>query len=92
MGDGAEAEESVGGGREAGGERSAPAMVTFPDARRNLNSIPPIKLEAEDAADDATPHTMWQVYILGGFLVLRWVWARWKERKEKGRAPDDPSS
>lgn len=61
MGDGAEAEESVGGGREAGGERSAPAMVTFPDARRNLNSIPPIKLEAEDAADDATPHTMWQV-------------------------------
>lgn len=61
MGDGAEAEESVGGGREAGGERGPPAMVTFPDARRNLSSIPPIKLEAEDAADDATPHTMWQV-------------------------------
>lgn len=25
--------------------------------------------------------TYFQVYALGGFLVLKWIWARWQERR-----------
>lgn len=27
---------------------------------------------------------LFQVYALGGFLVLKWAWARWNERNETG--------
>lgn len=26
---------------------------------------------------------LFQVYALGGFLVLKWAWARWNERNER---------
>ncbi|KAF7811544.1 uncharacterized protein G2W53_032520 [Senna tora] len=29
------------------------------------------------------------VYALGAILISRWVWARWNERKGKGRSPND---
>lgn len=27
--------------------------------------------------------TYFQVYALGGFLVLKWIWARWQERRDQ---------
>lgn len=33
-----------------------------------------------------------QVYALGGFLVLRWIWARWKERRPKDESSGEPSA
>lgn len=49
--------------------------------------------------------TYFQVYALGGFLVLKWIWARWQERRdqkeegnedekedEKGSSDDEKSS
>ncbi|KAK9283166.1 hypothetical protein L1049_011398 [Liquidambar formosana] len=29
------------------------------------------------------------VYALGGFIILRWVWARWRERRPKNESSDE---
>ncbi|CAH2064325.1 unnamed protein product [Thlaspi arvense] len=44
----------------------------------------PLKVEAE-ASSSRTSNSLviWQVYALGGFLVLKWAWARWNERNER---------
>ncbi|XP_072969674.1 uncharacterized protein [Typha angustifolia] len=79
--------------KDGGEGRRPPLTVTFPDAlRREKFDVPPIKLEVEESADDMSPRNMWQVYALGGFMVLRWIWARWKERKDKGSSPEDSSA
>lgn len=31
---------------------------------------------------------VFQVYALGGFMVLKWMWARWRERNTGGRSED----
>ncbi|GKV34256.1 hypothetical protein SLEP1_g42645 [Rubroshorea leprosula] len=59
-------------------------------------SLPPLEAEAlESVGRTSNPAILWQVYVLSGFLVLNWVWTRWKERKkggdEKGSSDDDHS-
>ncbi|XP_031500877.1 uncharacterized protein LOC116264673 [Nymphaea colorata] len=64
--------------------REGPPVVTIPGAGRAGNFPPPLKLETEESAEGVNPSNMWQVYALGGFMILRWIWARWRERKDKG--------
>ncbi|KAH6761898.1 hypothetical protein C2S52_019331 [Perilla frutescens var. hirtella] len=67
---------------------SKPGFVKFP--RQNLE---PVKLEAEadEAGQTTNPLILWQVYALGGFLVMRWAWMRWNERKGQKKSDGDPS-
>ncbi|PKA52457.1 hypothetical protein AXF42_Ash020418 [Apostasia shenzhenica] len=60
-----------------------PSMVFFPDAIHRRIELAPLKLEVEESAEDMSPQNMWQVYILGGFMFARWVWARWRERTRR---------
>ncbi|KMZ76167.1 hypothetical protein ZOSMA_106G00730 [Zostera marina] len=71
-----------------------PKMVFLPNSRRNKILPPPIKLhDQEEEKQGMNPNNMWQVYAFGGFLVLRWIWARWRERKKnQGRGGEEPSS
>ncbi|KAI0515770.1 hypothetical protein KFK09_008437 [Dendrobium nobile] len=64
---------------------SSPSMVVFP---RQIIDLPPLKLEVEDSSEDMNPRNMWQVYALGGFMLAKWIWARWKERR--GNSQEDP--
>ncbi|KAL0921098.1 hypothetical protein M5K25_008134 [Dendrobium thyrsiflorum] len=57
---------------------NSPSMVVFP---RQIIDLPPLKLEVEDSFEDMNPRNMWQVYALGGFMLAKWIWARWKERR-----------
>ncbi|TXG49375.1 hypothetical protein EZV62_025250 [Acer yangbiense] len=72
-----------------------PNLARFPDSI-GPRIPPPLDFEAEEPAGrTSNPIVLWQVYALGGFLVLRWVWARWKERKErdaKNDSSDDNSN
>ncbi|OMO95454.1 hypothetical protein CCACVL1_05405 [Corchorus capsularis] len=46
---------------------------------------PPLEVEAEESVGrTSNPVILWQVYAVGGFFILKWIWARWKERKEMG--------
>jgi hypothetical protein len=61
-------------------------VVRFSDTRPN---IPPLEFEAEEPAGrTSNPVVLWQVYAITGFMVLRWVVARWNERKER-KAKED---
>ncbi|EOY18984.1 Uncharacterized protein TCM_043550 [Theobroma cacao] len=56
---------------------------------------PPVKLEAEEPGMTSSRIILWQVYAIGGFFLLKWIWARWKERKEMGgkkESSDDEQS
>ncbi|KAL8518140.1 hypothetical protein ACS0TY_009480 [Phlomoides rotata] len=68
-------------------EDETPSVVTFP-----RQSFEPVKLEAEadDGQKSTNPMLLWQVYAIGGFLVLRWGWTRWNERKGKKKSEDEP--
>ncbi|KAH9621067.1 hypothetical protein KSS87_017915 [Heliosperma pusillum] len=65
-----------------------PDVVNFPFIKQD---VPPIKLESEDVQEDTNPIILWQVYALGGFIVLKWAWGKWQERKAKAKddAPDE---
>ncbi|KAH7537015.1 hypothetical protein FEM48_Zijuj03G0047200 [Ziziphus jujuba var. spinosa] len=71
-------------------ETQKPDMVKFPKAQ--LVAPPPVAVESEEHGKTSNP-----VYALGGFLVLRWIWARWNERKERkdkkeGSSDEDQSA
>ncbi|GAB4836324.1 hypothetical protein Ancab_001239 [Ancistrocladus abbreviatus] len=51
--------------------------------------IPSLKLESEEAEQSSNPLVLWQVYALGGFMIVRWVWAKWQERKKTKRGPSN---
>ncbi|KAK2998221.1 hypothetical protein RJ639_024173 [Escallonia herrerae] len=56
------------------------------------STVPPLKLEAEIEGRETNPALLWQVYAVGGFFILRWVWARWNERRrpsDENPAPED---
>ncbi|XXG63006.1 hypothetical protein AAC387_Pa05g1280 [Persea americana] len=72
---------------EAG--KQGPTSVTLPVSRQDY---PSLKLEVEESDEDMNPRNMWQVYALGGFLVLRWIWARWRERKSRGESGGEPTN
>ncbi|KAI4352626.1 hypothetical protein L6164_006860 [Bauhinia variegata] len=72
-------------------ESLKPDFVRFP--KRELIVPPPLETEAEEQSNKTSnPIILWQVYALGGFLVLKWVWARWNERRGKGTSSDDDDS
>lgn len=74
-----------GGGGESEGEK--PDVVMFP--RKPLEPPPALKLEVEEeAGKTSNPVILWQVYALGGFLILKWVWGRWQERKARKGGDD----
>ncbi|XP_012447552.1 uncharacterized protein LOC105770761 isoform X1 [Gossypium raimondii] len=53
---------------------------------------PPLTLEADQTGRTSNRVILWQVYAIGGFFLLKWIWARWNERKEMGskkEASDD---
>ncbi|KAI4385759.1 hypothetical protein MLD38_003752 [Melastoma candidum] len=50
-----------------------------------------VEVEEDQSGKTSNPLVLWQVYALGGFLILRWVWGRWQERKaRKGSDDQDP--
>ncbi|XP_027367405.1 uncharacterized protein LOC113873473 [Abrus precatorius] len=72
---------------------SKPNVVRFPKTQ----VVVPPSLEAEPDADQSSTKTsnpiiLWQVYVLGGIIISRWIWARWNERKGGGRPPNDESA
>ncbi|KAL9995256.1 hypothetical protein Hdeb2414_s0023g00637051 [Helianthus debilis subsp. tardiflorus] len=73
-------------------EVSKTATVAFPDGRKK--TVEPLKLESEDAERETNPVVLWQVYVIGGFFILKWAWGRWNEHKERKKSSDDdqPSS
>ncbi|KAJ8475925.1 hypothetical protein OPV22_019652 [Ensete ventricosum] len=68
-------------------ERHGTMIVTFPDAaRRRAQSFPPpLRLEGEESNENMSHRNVWQVYALGSFMILRWIWARWRERRDRGK-------
>ncbi|XP_076946806.1 uncharacterized protein LOC143618484 [Bidens hawaiensis] len=61
--------------------------VTFPDG--NKKSVTPLKLESEGAEQETNPVVLWQVYVIGGFFILKWAYGRWNEHKERKKQSKD---
>ncbi|XP_078441601.1 uncharacterized protein LOC144711465 [Wolffia australiana] len=68
-------------GQEIDRSDSQPTKVIFPLALKHQKAVEPLKLEVEESAESTNPQSMWQVYALGGFMVMSWFWGRWKERR-----------
>ncbi|XP_057531241.1 uncharacterized protein LOC130809464 [Amaranthus tricolor] len=69
---------SVDGEEASRTKTKTPAVVRFP---KTQPEVPPLKLENEDADNDTNPIILWQIYALGGFIVLKWAWEKWQARK-----------
>ncbi|XP_050385581.1 uncharacterized protein LOC126802083 [Argentina anserina] len=53
--------------------------VRFPKAQP---VVPTVASEVEEPmSKTSNPILVWQVYALGGFLVLKWIWGKYQERK-----------
>ncbi|CAN1747635.1 hypothetical protein LINPERHAP1_LOCUS3150 [Linum perenne] len=63
-----------------------PTVVRFP----NPPSVVPPPIEAEAEVTSGKTHN--PVYAIGGFMILKWVWARWNERKERAKKGSSSSS
>ncbi|KAG2257768.1 hypothetical protein Bca52824_077062 [Brassica carinata] len=64
------------------------STVSFP--YNPPKSTEPLKLEAEPSSGSTSNSlVIWQVYALGGFLVLKWAWARWNERNATSDKKED---
>ncbi|KAG2669353.1 hypothetical protein I3760_14G030700 [Carya illinoinensis] len=87
--------EEVKGEIVTGGDEGAETTNQKPDVvrfseRRALVPAPLVTEAEESSAKTSNPVILWQVYALGGFLVLRWIWARWQERRgKKGSSESD---
>ncbi|KAL9419207.1 hypothetical protein AB3S75_037042 [Citrus x aurantiifolia] len=79
-----ERNKSEGEEREAAEASKKREVVKFSDPKPI--DPPPMKLEVEDS--EQNPAARYLVYALGGFLVMRWLWARWQERKERSGKKD----
>ncbi|XP_068344629.1 uncharacterized protein [Pyrus communis] len=70
-----------------------PVVVSFP--KEQVAAPPPVAVEFEEPiTKTSNPIIFWQLSALGGYLVLRWIWARWQERRDKkdGSSDDEQSS
>ncbi|KAB1225311.1 hypothetical protein CJ030_MR1G015631 [Morella rubra] len=77
-----ETEIAVGGDKGEADTNKKPDVVKFSQRRTLVQS--PVTIEAEESsAKTSNPVILWQVYALGGFLVVRWIWARWQERRAR---------
>ncbi|XP_074311119.1 uncharacterized protein LOC141646992 [Silene latifolia] len=67
---------------------TTPDVVRFPLVKHD---VPPIKIEGDDIKDDTNPIILWQVYALGGYIILKWAWGKWQERQAKAKedSPDE---
>ncbi|CAH8385222.1 unnamed protein product [Eruca vesicaria subsp. sativa] len=77
-----------GGPKPTGGDKETQnSKVSFPyNPPKNAE---PLKCEAEPSSGSTSNSlVIWQVYALGGFLVLKWAWARWNERNDKKKTTD----
>ncbi|KAK9902503.1 hypothetical protein M0R45_001559 [Rubus argutus] len=64
-----------------------PAIAMFPKAEP---VVPTVAVETEEPMTrTSNPIIVWQVYALGGFLVLKWIWARWQERRDEKEDEND---
>ncbi|KGN63041.1 uncharacterized protein LOC101205088 [Cucumis sativus] len=72
--------------RKADNDAQKPEFVRFPKAELPVASV---EAEADVSGKTSNPAVVWQVYALGGFLILSWAWARWKERRPQRRSNDD---
>ncbi|KAI8539709.1 hypothetical protein RHMOL_Rhmol09G0204300 [Rhododendron molle] len=75
---------------ERGEEGKKPVVVKVPNPK--TTDLPSLKLEGEECDRNTNPIVLWQVYAIGGFFVLNWVFARWKERRAKKKSSDDEPS
>ncbi|KAG5237831.1 hypothetical protein OIU79_005686 [Salix purpurea] len=71
-----------GGENESGNQK--PNFVSFPNTRSLAPSSIEVEVE-ESSGRTHNPAIIWQVYALGGFIVLKWIWARWQERNERAK-------
>nr|XP_043632903.1 uncharacterized protein LOC122604068 [Erigeron canadensis] len=70
---------------------SKSATVTYPDGRSK--TVGSLKLESEDMEKDTNPAVLWQVYAIGGILILKWAWGQWNERRDRKKpSNEDPPS
>ncbi|ESQ45277.1 hypothetical protein EUTSA_v10010807mg [Eutrema salsugineum] len=68
-------------------QNSTYESVSFP--YNPPNNAEPLKYESEvSSSKTSNSLVIWQVYALGGFLVLKWAWARWNERNERSDKKD----
>ncbi|KAI4384071.1 hypothetical protein MLD38_009839 [Melastoma candidum] len=69
----------------------SPGLIRF-TRRKEIESPGSTQLKVEVEEDQtgktSNPLVLWQVYALGGFLILRWVWGRWQERKARKGSDD----
>ncbi|XP_039041954.1 uncharacterized protein LOC120180732 [Hibiscus syriacus] len=67
----------------------AKPLSLFVGNRRKIP--PPLEFEAEERLGrTSNPIVLWQVYAIGGIFLLKWIWARWKEKKEMGSKKESP--
>ncbi|CAI8604007.1 unnamed protein product [Vicia faba] len=74
-------------------EGKAPNVVTFPKTEQSAVVVPaPLQAQPDSqglSAKTSDPFKLYQIYAVGAFLVSSWIWARWNERKARGRSPND---
>ncbi|KMT13133.1 hypothetical protein BVRB_4g086750 [Beta vulgaris subsp. vulgaris] len=78
-----ESDKSVKRVDSEGSKTKTPDVVRFPVTQKS--EVPPLKVENEDAQEDTNPIVLWQVYALGGFIILKWAWGKWQERKASAK-------
>ncbi|XP_047323796.1 uncharacterized protein LOC124927437 [Impatiens glandulifera] len=67
--------------------KQKPSFVKLPSS---LPIVPSLKLEEGEESEQpeqTNPVVLWQVYALGGVLVLKWIISRWKERRSRNKPP-----
>ncbi|EOA24913.1 hypothetical protein CARUB_v10018204mg [Capsella rubella] len=76
--------DANGGSKAVSGEKEPQnSVVSFP-YNPPKSAAEPLKVEVEPSSGRTSNSViLWQVYALGGFLVLKWAWARWNERNER---------
>ncbi|CAL5209104.1 unnamed protein product [Lathyrus oleraceus] len=71
----------------------APSVATFPKTEQSAVVVPaPLQAQPDSqvlSAKTSDPFKLYQIYAVGAFLVSSWIWARWNERKARGRSPND---
>ncbi|RAL51158.1 hypothetical protein DM860_005514 [Cuscuta australis] len=72
---------------EVAEDKEKPSVVKFPRAE-----LPSLKLESHESETDTKPAVLWQVYAIGGYLVLKWAWTRWNERNLKKKPSNEETS
>nr|GEU30237.1 translation initiation factor IF-2 like [Tanacetum cinerariifolium] len=66
-----------------------PVSIRYPDA--SGVDVAQVKVESGEVQHVTNPAVMWQVYAIGGFFLLKWAVARWKEQRAKKKPSDEDS-